>query len=279
MPAAAHPSRGIVVDRNGKVYFSDLVRVWRIDRGRLQLVHRNPGTHTHALAIDAAGQLVWEESRYDPANQAYIESVWQLSGNRPTRRFGPLRNPAPGLGITRDPAGCTWRYDRVGQAGPALVHRLCSGKHPVRRYGSAADEARMRPELINDAGGVTLARDGSFLFREKGRVSAIGADGRVRLVAAGLSADNFGIAVDQSGRLLVAEHGNRRVIRIARRQRQIVATSPPGWAPTGVAAARGSVLVLEASDHRRGRPLRMRVRQIDPDGRAQLLAEVEVPQP
>ena len=231
------------------------------------------------MAIDASGQLVWEESRYDPASRAYTEFVWQLSGNRPTPRFGPLRNPAPGLGITSDSAGCTWRYDRVGQGGPALVHRLCPGRRSVRLHGTAADEARFRPELVSDSGGVALARDGSFLFRHGGTVRAVDRNGGVRTVATGLGADNFGIALDQAGRLLVAEHGNRRVVRISGRQRQVVATSPPGWAPTGVAARRGAVYVLESSDYRRGRPPRMRVRQIGSDGRPRLIAQVEVPQP
>ncbi|HVF38164.1 MAG TPA: hypothetical protein VNA29_09525 [Sphingomicrobium sp.] len=253
------------------------MRIWSIDpRGRLTLVHDNRGSHSHAIAIDASGQLVWEESRYDPATGRYTEFVWQRANGRTTRRFGPLRNPTPGLGITRDSVGCTWRYDRVGQGGPALVHRLCPGRRPVRLYGSAADEARFRPELVNDSGGVALASDGSFLFRHGGTVRAITRDGRIRMVAAGLSAHGSGIALDDAGGLLVADNGNRRVIRIAGPKRQLVATSPPGWAPTGVAVRARVVYVLEASDYRRGQPIRMRVRRVDGQ-RIRLLAQVTLP--
>ena len=231
------------------------------------------------MAVDAAGQLVWEESRYDPASRTYTETVWQLSGERPTRRFGPLRSPTPGLGIMRDAFSCTWRYDRLRHGGPALVHRLCAGRQPTLVYGRPADAARFRPELVSNAGGVALMRDGSFLFRESGNVRAISRDGRRRrIVATGVASDNFGIALDEHGRLLVAEHSNRRVIRLAGRQRQIVATSPAGWAPTGVAARRGAVYVLEASDHRPGQPTRMRVRRISSDGSARQMAEVALPQ-
>ena len=231
------------------------------------------------MAIDAAGHIVWEESSYDPASRTYQETVWQLSRGRLSRRFGPVSRPSRGLGIIRDRQGCTWHSDQAGRVGRSLVHRLCPGRPPVRLVGSAADDARFRPELINDLGGTLLAPDGRFMFRHGGTIRSVDPRGLVRLVASGLAVENFGIALDQAGRLLVAEHGNRRVVRISGRQRQVVAASAPGWAPTGVTARRDAIHVLEASDHRPGRPPRVRVGQIGPDGRARMVAEVEVPQP
>lgn len=276
-PAAAHPSRGIAVDFRGTVYFSDLVRIWRIDGTRLRLVHRNPGSHSHALALEPSGQVSWDESVYDPANGSYSESIWQLSGNRISRRFGPVQGPTRGLGLLRDRQGCTFRSDQAGRGGPILVHRLCPGLAPVRLFGSAAADRRLEPVLINDVGGVALSPTGEFAFRHGSTVRAIDGGGRVRVLASGLGDDNFGIAFDPAGHLLVAEHRNRRVIRIAGTQRQVVATSPPGWFPTGVTAGRGGVVVLEASDHRPGQAPRMQVRQVRADGRSRLLAQVTVP--
>ena len=53
-PAAhAHPGVGIVRDRAGNVYYTDLTHVWRIaPNGRKAIVVRN--VHTHELAMDAA---------------------------------------------------------------------------------------------------------------------------------------------------------------------------------------------------------------------------------
>ena len=277
-PAAAHPSRGIVVDRSGDIYFSDLVRIWRIRGDRLELVRDNRGSHTHGMIIDASGTVVWEESRYDPAGPTYLETVWRLNGGQPSRRFGPLRRPTLGLGIARDGAGCTCRANQVGVNGPPLVHRLCPGRRPQRLLGTTADEARYRPELINDAGGVAFGRDGSFLFRIGDTVRSADPSGRVRTIASGFARENFGIAADPAGALLVVEHGNRRVVRVTSGRRQVVATTPPGWGPTGVAVRGGSLLVLEASDYRAGAPIRMRVRQVGPRGRSRLLAQVTVPQ-
>ena len=275
-PAAAHPSRGIAVDDRGTVYFSDLIRVWRIDGAWLRLVHRNPGTHTHALAIDPGGRLVWEESAYDPARNSYAESIWQLAGGRVSRRLGPLSPPPRGLGITFDSAGCSFHADQVSRGGPALVHRWCRGRQSVRLVGGAADDRRFRPALVNDLGGTALAADGRFVFRHGGTVRAVDRRGRVQVLARNVANENFGIALDPSGALLVAEHGNRRVLRIAAARATVAARSPAGWGPTGVAAGRGFIVLLEASDYRRGEPTRMRVRRIA-GGQSRVLAQVTVP--
>ncbi len=278
-PAAAHPSRGIAVDRGGTVYFSDLIRVWRLDGTRLRLVRRNPGTHTHALALDAAGRIVWEESSYDPARKAYTETIWELSGGRAVRRFGPMSPPPRGLGIIADREGCTFHADQIGRGGPGIVHRWCPGRAPVRLYGSAADDRRLRREPVQDIAGTALTPDGRFVFRQGGVVRAADRRGRLQVLARNIANENFGIAVDTGGGLLVTEHRNRRVLRIVGGRARVVATTPLGWAPTGVAAGGNSLYLLEASDYRRGQPPRVRVRKIDPGGRSRVLAEVTVPQP
>lgn len=277
--AIAHPSRGIAVTADGTVYFSDLIRIWRVDRNGLQLVHRNPGTHTHALAIDPSGRLVWEESAYDPAAQRYRETIWQLSGKRVMRRFGPLSPPPRGLGITTERGGCTFHADQLKRGGPALVHRWCPSAPPVRLVGSAAEDAAFRPALVQDIGGTALAPDGRFYFRQGGGVRSVDRHGRAQLVTNTIADENFGIAVERSGALLVAEHSSRRILRIAGGRKRVVARSPIGWAPTGVASAGTATYVLEASDYRPRTPARMRVRQVAADGRSRLLAQVTVPQP
>ena len=281
LPAAAlaHPSRGIVAGSDGAIYFSDLVRIWRLDGTRLRLIRRNPGTHTHALALDPAGGIVWEESAYDPAGRRYSETIWQFAGGRASRRFGPVSPPPRGLGISIDRDGCSFHADQLRRGGPALVHRRCPGRAPVRLVGSAADDRAFRPTLVNDVAGVALAPDGRFVFRHGGSVRSVDRRGRVRLLAANVADENFGIALDAAGGVLVVENRNRRVLRFAGGRSQVAATTPAGWGPTGVAAVRGAILLLEASEQRPGQPTRMRVRRLDGDGRSRVLAQVVVPQP
>jgi hypothetical protein len=55
-PAIAHPGWGIVVDRAGNVFFTDLKQVWRIGTDGTKTVVV-PNVHTHELFLDSAGTL------------------------------------------------------------------------------------------------------------------------------------------------------------------------------------------------------------------------------
>ena len=57
--AEAHPGVGIVQDRRGNVFFTDLKRVWRITAdGRMSVWV--PDVHTHELCLDAEDNLYGE---------------------------------------------------------------------------------------------------------------------------------------------------------------------------------------------------------------------------
>ena len=61
--AFAHPSRGIVAAADGRVYFSDLLRIWTVSPdGRLSVVRGPNGGHTHELFLTPDGTLYGEDS-------------------------------------------------------------------------------------------------------------------------------------------------------------------------------------------------------------------------
>jgi hypothetical protein len=61
--AEAHPGVGIVRDRHGNVFYTDLMHVWRITpAGHKSIVVRD--VHTHELAVDSLGNLYGEDNRY-----------------------------------------------------------------------------------------------------------------------------------------------------------------------------------------------------------------------
>src|SRR5215213_8702846 len=57
--AAAHPATGIVVDAQGRILFSDLETVWRLDAsGRLNIFRPAVrGRHVHELSIDSGPRV------------------------------------------------------------------------------------------------------------------------------------------------------------------------------------------------------------------------------
>lgn len=263
-PALAHPPRGIVVARDGTVYFSDLVRVRAIQPdGRVRVVRNARGAHIHALALSADGALWGEQSAYDPADGGYREAIWRRSrGGRTAYRYGPTKRLERGVGLLRDRKGCTWHLDQAFQGGPPLVHRKCRAKPAELLFGHAADDLRFRPGLVGDLSGTALDANGRLLFRHAGVLRRVAPDGSAEVLAEGLDRGNFGLALAPGGTVYLAEWENRRVAAVSGGKVRTAARSEVGWGPSGVAWRGGTLYVLEASLHRAGEPDRVRVRRI-----------------
>lgn len=275
-PAVAHPPRGIAVAEDGRVYFSDLERIWSIaPNGRMMVIRRSVGAHTHELFLDAGGHLFGEDSFYDPATRRYRAALWMIApdGSYSTT-YGPTGNPAFGAGVLRDRFGCSYLVGET-RARALLLHRLCPGGRPQLLSDRAAARGAEPPVLLSNVGGAAFGPDGSFFFRHRGIVQRLRAGDRLVTAAAGFAPENFGIAVDESGALYVVEHANRRIVRVgANGRRSVPITAQAPWAPSGVAVRGGALYVLEVMDYAAGQPNRFRVRRLGRDGRARLLGAV-----
>ena len=261
--ASAHPPRGIVVRADGTVYVSALNRVLAIaPGGQPRTIRQVEGTHVHALALAADGALWGEESAYDPADGSYREAIWRRGPDgRSAYRYGPTKQLERGVGLLRDRRGCSWHLDQASPGGPALVHRKC-GAAPARLlFGSVADERAFRPGLVLDLAGAALDGRGRFVFRHRGVLRRVSANGTVEVLAEGLAPGNFGLALGAGGTIYAAEWEARRIVAVRKRRVTTVAASEPGWAPSGVAWRGGVLYSLEASIHRPGQPDRLRVRK------------------
>ena len=275
-----HPSRAIVVADDGRIFFTDLERLWQIGRdGRLRLLREHRDRHTHEVALDAAGNLIGEDSAYEPATGAYRETIWQLSpGDRVRTLYGPTTRPDRGVGVIRDARGCTYHANESMTGSHPLVHRRCPDGKVVRLLGSTADDRAFRQILLSNVAGAALDDRGNFIFRQGGAIRKIAPTGAVRTLATGIAKENLGLALGGDGSIFIAEAAARRILRVhPDGHRSVAATAAGPWSPTGVAVSRGQLYILEATEYRPGAETRMRVRRVAPGGRSTLLATVAIP--
>ena len=279
--ASAHPSRAIAVTDDGRVYFTDLERLWLIGRdGRLREL-RDRDRHTHEIALDPAGNVIGEDSAYDPATGVYRGELWQISPSGRFRTIYPLTDRMErGVGVVRDALGCTYQVNETAGTRRPLVHRRCPNGRIERLVGSAADDRSFNKQLLSNVAGAALGPDGSFYFRQDTTARRISPDGAVRVVASGIVRENYGIALDRDGSILVAEGAARRLVRVSPGgRRTLAATSAKPWFPTGIAVGRDGLYLLEATDYQRGVETRVRVRRVTPGRGSTVLATVAVPLP
>ena len=157
--------------------------------------------------------------------------------------------------MVRDIQNCTYQSDRT-PTDRQILYRKCPGQPPTSLAGVASPPR----DLLSNFAGATIGPDG-FYFRRGSTVQRVNSAGSVGVVATGLSAENFGLAVAADRSILVAEFQNKRVVRVEPTGRKsVVAVSRGDWAPTGLAIAGATFFVLESSVP--GAPIRTRVRAI-----------------
>jgi hypothetical protein len=279
-PALAHPPRGIVVDGQGRVYFSDLRTIWRVDaQGRLVAVHGPAERHTHELAIDRSGNVYGEDSYYDPATKLYRASTWRIT---PAGRFSWVMPPTPAplpvaTSIWRDAWGRSYYvWNPRGSTETVLLRRERDGR-VTRLLGSARALVGYRQELASIHGAGMFGPDGAFYFHHAGLLRKATPDGRVSVIARDLPPTVFGLAVEPNGAVLLADFGGRRTLRFSPDgRRSVAATSEAPWAPTGVALRGRDLYLLEGRQDARSVTVALRVRRVPSQGRAVTLATVPV---
>src|SRR5213593_2222554 len=101
----AHPATGIVVDRKGQIYFSDLETVWKLGTdGKLSIFRTGvSGRHVHELAIDEQDNIYGADISYEPATKKWISDVWKMTPEgKLSYLLEPTADPPPGMSIWQD---------------------------------------------------------------------------------------------------------------------------------------------------------------------------------
>ncbi|MEO6259961.1 MAG: hypothetical protein ABIP63_06395 [Thermoanaerobaculia bacterium] len=290
---SAHPAWGIVVDRRGQVFFSDLETVWKIDaHGGLSVARTGiSGRHVHELAIDAMGNVSGPDYEYVSERAGYRTGLWRMDpAGRVTYLVQPTLSPARGASIWRDRAGNSYAVESNNhlRRETLLIKRSATGEVSTLaggKYG-LADGVGTQAQFSNIIG---VAFDGASLIVTDGTaVRRVTMSGTVATVARDLDRDAgahqpllfgglFGLTAGPHGDVYVADFRNRRVLRIAASGVQsVVLRSEPPWSPTGVALApNGDLYVLENGFEAPRTWRKPRVRRLSPSGAITTAATVK----
>jgi hypothetical protein len=261
--ASAHPGVGIVRDRQGNVFYTDLVHVWRITPdGRTSIVVRD--VHTHELGIDSLGNVYGEDNRYlgsGEGDDRYRHRIWRRS---PDGRVTDVVPWQAGFwrdyGFVRDQVG-TMYWIKCPE-GRCSIHARTSTQQ-ASTVVAVPERFRTRINWMAASAtepGVLYIIDGPELRR-------LDPSGRVTTVARNVGPQLMGLWPTAND-VYVATYGGRAIVRVRLSDGQVttVARSSAPWGPSGVVVAPdGHMWVLEYSTSNEAR-----VRHIAPDGKVRV---------
>lgn len=265
--AKAHPATGIVVDRSGNVYFSDLETIWKFSHdGKLSVfLAGQHGHHVHELSIDDEDNIYGANVSYNPSTDGWITNVWELRPDgKITYLLESTENAPRGMSIWLDHAGNMYSIDQnnhtktqtllLKRTPAGVVTTLAGGA-----YGHA--DGKGAAAKFSSVGGMAFGPDGSLYLTDGATIRKVTMDGDVTTIQkgldfrdrkdqprflSGLSSSLTGLSVAPDGTIYAADSGNRRLLKITTRGNveTILRTEPP-YFPNGVAAFGRDLYVLE----------------------------------
>lgn len=254
VPARAHPAVGIVMDRQGNVFYTDLVHVWRIaPDGSKSIAVRD--VHTHELSIDSLGNVFGEDSEY-LGGERWRHRVWRRAPDGRVTDLIPWRD-----GFWRE-------YGFVRDTTGAMYWVQCPDRQCViRMQGRDGRTSTFAPGVRFDhpINWIAAGPGGSLYVVDGHDVRRISREGRATLFARELGEHVMGLWPDNARHtLLAAVWGRGEVVMVDSVGRvSSVARSAAPWAPSGVTVApNGDLWILEFSTTNEAR-----VRRVTPGGR------------
>jgi hypothetical protein len=261
--SSAHPGIGIVRDRKGMIYYTDLVHVWRIAHsGKAEIII--PNVHTHELSIDGEDNLYGENQWYNGERlNTWGHFIWKWNPRSGLDTiYGPDTGFVKNYGFTRDGRGNVYWAERFTQSRIKMkrpdgtINTLAEGK-----FGRVNNWMYVTPE------GTLYFIGGNDLYR-------VPPSGKATVLVKNINAtygpspprhSYFGMWSDRSGHIYLADYAARAVKQVTETGivRQYLATSKE-WGPTGgVFDDSGNLWLMEWSTRNE-----MRMRKITDPGMA-----------
>lgn len=189
----AHPAWGIVVDKQGQVYVSDLDTVWKIDTQGRQSVFRAgiSGRHIHELTIDEAGDIYGEDLSYEPSTQKYTSAIWKMTlAGVFSYILEPTSNPPKGMSIWRDRRGNTYTVVQTDDsARDFLILKRTPGGDVTTLVSSQKAVNQFSQVVLYSLGGITFGADGSLYLTDRTNIQKATTDGIVTTLARNIPAE------------------------------------------------------------------------------------------
>lgn len=294
--ATAHPATGIVVDRAGNVYFSDLETIWKVSaEGKLTIfLAGQRGRHVHELAIDGEDNIYGGDVSYNPVTKGWPSAIWKMTTDgKITYLLETTENPPRGMSIWRDRAGNSYWIDQNNhtKTQTLLLKRTPEGVVTTlagSAYGHA--DGKGTAAKFGSVGGMAFGPDSSLYLTDGASIRKVTMEGVVTTIGrgldfrdrkdqprflSGLSASLTGLTVAQDGTVYAADSGNRRLLKVTPEGKvdAILRTEPPFF-PNGVAVTGNDLYVLEVGFTLPNISSGPRVRKISAYGKQTILATV-----
>ena len=279
----AHEGWGIVVDRQGQIYFSDIPTntIWRVTQeGQPEAFLNNK--HSHALVLAEDGRIYGTQEHHAAA----VGGIWRIA---PDGTFSNVFTPAADFPLnlhpfTMDRDGNIFSTNSISfpnQRDKVLLLRSTPDGSVTVLAGSAGGyrDGRGSEAQFSGIDGLAWATDGSLYMTDGVYVRRVTMDGVVTTLGNGalttpsFGEDLMGLTVSADGSVYVADYSQRRLIELLPDgNTRTIMESGLFWSPTGVTIVGEELYVLE---HLRmplvilgdlGIGAYARVRRISPDG-------------
>jgi len=255
--ALAHPGIGVVVDKAGNVYYTDLKQVWRLapDGTKTVVV---PNVHTHELHLDADGALYGEHVTYtgpQDGSGTYHFRVWKRTADGRVVDVVPTTAGfRQQVTFVRDAAGNMYAAgESEGESLQVVVRKIDAHGRSTRLAGGgpAFADGSATAAGFRDIRWMAIGQDQKLYVIDGPALRRVNpATGAVTTLVRALTEFSpnplkwdsrhalMGLTADAQGNVYVACHTCSSVKKVGRDGRvTIFNRSSGGWSPTGVAIA------------------------------------------